>query len=229
MRPAEAERTRIDILMQKYALLREEIMFHFKTAKTHTKYFQAFFAAGLVIGWYLFFLAEPNRLTEVLGVIGITHRELLILVLLALNITSFYFAFDVLDCYFCIFLAAGRLANIEQQINKELSAPVLIWESKFQMEDAVRFGSSRVAVTGFQWFLVGLVACFLPLFVYYRIWLESNYRETLFIIAAAAVCVTLSAAFAYTCYDVLFVKREQPIQIVDRIISSWSKKDDTAG
>jgi len=59
-----------------------------------------------------------------------------------------------LDCYFCVFVAAARLASIEDQINKKMQAPLLIWETIYIEQKEIAFGWSRLMITGIQMFLV---------------------------------------------------------------------------
>jgi len=66
----------VDVLMKKYGLLREEVMFYLRTAKLHTRYFQAFFGGSLLIVWYLFFYANQDRFDHVLTAIHITPGQL---------------------------------------------------------------------------------------------------------------------------------------------------------
>lgn len=93
----------LDLLMKKYALLREEIMFYARTAKLHTRYFQAFFAGSLIILWYLFFVAETSKFEAILEAINLNRGDVVLFFLFATNVTAFYFAFDLLDWYYCVF------------------------------------------------------------------------------------------------------------------------------
>jgi hypothetical protein len=214
MNPAAS--VEIDILMKKYALLREEVMFHFKTAKSHTKYFQAFFAACLAIGSYLFFGIEEKRLSTILCDIGFTKPGLIALLAWVMNATSYYYAFDVLDCYFCMYLAAARLANIEQQINEKLGSAVLIWESKFQAEKIATSGPSRKTITLYQIGLVFLVSFLFPMYVYKSLWEPSTFLLRIMLILAALFCTAMFLLFAYTCYAVFSPKRNVKIRSVVR-------------
>jgi hypothetical protein len=219
-------KVQIDILMKKYALLREEVMFYSRTAKLHTKYFQIFFAAGLAISWYLFFLAKPDKvedidkLADILKAIGMTDRELIISFVFALDITAYYFAFDILDCYYCIFLAGARLADIEDQINSRIGSKILIWDSQFQKLDSVIHAPSRMTITLYQMALVVAVSCIIPLVVYWKVLRKSfDTGECVILpIMAAAVCLFLSARFAYVCY-ILFKKEraEGPLEAIRKI------------
>jgi hypothetical protein len=208
----------LDLLMKKYALLREEIMFYARTAKLHTRYFQAFFAGTLIILWYLFFVAEASKFDAILQAIRLSRSDVVLFFLFATNITAFYFAFDILDCYYCVFLASARLQSIENQVNKELGSTLLIWESKFQLQDEIRFGTSRVAITIIQVIIVIFVACVFPLYCYWRLWIVAEHYQTFWITIAAVVCVLLSIAFIWSFFDVFFTKREQPLRIVNEIL-----------
>ncbi len=105
--------------MKKYGMLRQEVLFQLKESKLPAKYLQIFVAGSLVVIYYLLFNVKTDELSEVLP--GLTKRGLLIPFLIAMNITSYYFIYDILDSYFCIFLAGGRLADIEEQINDKLN------------------------------------------------------------------------------------------------------------
>ena len=208
----------ISILMQKYALLREEVMFHFKASKLHTRYFHAFFAACLTVGWYLYFVAKEEQLTEKLSTIGMTQRELLIFLIGAFDITSYYYAFDILDCYFCMFLAGARLANIEEQINSGVGSTVLLWESKFQSETVAKFGPSRMAITTLQMIIVFLISFCFPLVVYGLLWSSSSCTERLLLAAAALVSTGMLVWFAYSCYDIFSdTKKEKMRSVIKKL------------
>lgn len=147
-----SEGTQIDILMKEYATMREEVLLHFRNTKLHTRYFQLFFTAALVIIWYLFFVADvpakdaagkevSDHLQDILTTIGIKKADLLLYLISALDITSYYFAFDILNSYFCVFLAAARLANIEKQINDTWGRKLLIWEFRVSISCRCHFWS----------------------------------------------------------------------------------------
>jgi hypothetical protein len=156
----------VDILMKEYATMREEILLHFKNAKLHLKHFQAYVAASFAIASYLFFSADAGRVTAITNAIGIAEPDLVFFVVFALNIVSYYFAFDILDSYFCIYLAGARAANIECQINGITNQKLLIWESEFQSKVVAKLGTSRVLITVYQLVLVGFVGVALPLICY---------------------------------------------------------------
>jgi hypothetical protein len=156
----------VDILMKEYATVREEVLLHLKNAKLHLKHFQGYIAASFAIASYLFFSAEPGRVTAITNAIGMSETDLVFFVVFALNVASYYFALDILDSYFCMYLAAAQAANIESQINKITHRKLLIWESEFQSEAVAIWGTSRVLVTVYQLFLVGFVAVAIPLKCY---------------------------------------------------------------
>ena len=203
--------------MKKYALLRVEVMFHLASAKSHTKYFQAFFVGFLFIAWYLFFAADPKTLSHMLEVVSLTKVDMLVYLLIAMNITSYYFAIDILDSYFCIFLAGTRLANIEDQVNRRAGTPLLIWELRFQLNDFVRFGVSRVAITYYQMLIIFMASFLFPLFDYCRLWslTDSVHRTELGI--ASLIAVLLLLLFIYTWHDVFITKRRQLIEILQQV------------
>jgi hypothetical protein len=204
--------------MKKYALLREEIMFYLRTAKLHTKYFQAFFAGSLIIVWYLFFVAEEKKFDAILLAINFKRADVVLFFLFATNITAFYFAFDILDCYYCINLASARLSSIERRVNNDMGSTLLIWETKFQPQPEIRFGTSRSSITGIQIFIVVFVACGFPLYCYIRLWMVADNCQVYWIGAAFLVCVSLSIWFIWSFYDVFWKQREQPRRIINEIL-----------
>ena len=194
-------------------------MFHLASAKSHTKYFQAFFVGFLFIAWYLFFAADPKTLSHMLEVVSLTKVDMLVYLLIAMNITSYYFAIDILDSYFCIFLAGTRLANIEDQVNRRAGTPLLIWELRFQLNDFVRFGVSRVAITYYQMLIILYLW---PRFYFhflsiagYGPRLDSVHRTELGI--ASLIAVLLLLLFIYTWHDVFITKRRQLIEILQQV------------
>lgn len=216
----------VDVLMKKYGFLREEIMFYLRTAKLHTKYFQAFFGGSLLIVWYLFFYAEKKRFDEVLAAIQVIPSELFAFVMLATNITAYYFAFDLLDCYFCVFVAGARLANIEDQINEKSRATLLIWETMYIEQKEIAFGWSRRMITGMQIMLVVFTAFLFPLFCYWQIFvltplsLRSD-RLLILLGAGSVLCVVLFLMFAIIFVKVFITKRHEPRRVISEI---WQGK-----
>ena len=61
-----------EILMKEYAGMREEVLLHFRNAKLHLKYSQAFIAVAAAAAWYVFFgpghastsIVEPLKLKQ---------------------------------------------------------------------------------------------------------------------------------------------------------------------
>jgi hypothetical protein len=219
-----SEEMRADVLMKEYASMREEVLLHFRNTKLHWRYYQVFFTAAIVIIWYLFFVSNTNVGT-ILLLLNIKQPDLLLYVVFALDLTSYYFAFDILDSYFCIFLAAACLANIEEQINAICGRTILVWESQFQAENVVRFGSSRFAITAYQLLLVFGVSAGLPIFCYLRLRQSGSLSSVAFSLSslAIAVCVALLLWFAYTFISVFFIKRAQARRTMDDLIAGKIK------
>ena len=206
----------IEILMKEYATLREEILFHFKEAKLPAKYLQIFIAGSAVVGYYLLFHVDAGTLSTGLG-INVTTRGLFIWFLFAMNFVSYYFVFDILDSYFCIFLAAARIINIEEQINNRLGMPLLVWESKFQLEDAVRFGTSRATITRIQITIIFLVSFALPVALYVWLWFSSTCAQKILQVITTTICAAMFGWFIYASYRVLFPERIGAIDLMRRL------------
>src|SRR5437660_8928583 len=97
--------------------MREELLLQVRNTKLHRKHASAFVAAALALAWYGFLI--PGAAAEGLAkTLHLQQGDLTLLLVFALDIVSFYFAFDILDSYYCLFLAAARLASIEKQINQ---------------------------------------------------------------------------------------------------------------
>lgn len=231
-----SEGTQIDILMKEYATMREEVLLHFRNTKLHTRYFQLFFTAALVIIWYLFFVADvpakdaagkevSDHLQDILTTIGIKKADLLLYLISALDITSYYFAFDILDSYFCVFLAAARLANIEKQINDTWGRKLLIWESEFQSHVVATFGVSRVAITLYQLLLVAGVSLLLPIYCFYRLFVSQNLTHAALSWVAIRVCLILFVWFIYAFVSDFSIKKAHALRVMDLIVTggNWDQ------
>jgi hypothetical protein len=206
------EEMQTDILMKEYASMREEVLLHFKNAKLHLKHFQGFI-------WYVFFASESGRLQEVIiTAIGITRADLVLFIVFALNMVSYYFAFDILDSYFCIFLAAARLANIEEQINKMWRRNLLVWESMFQKDKVAIFGASRVAITVYQLMLVGIISLVLPFLCYLRLITSDNLSRPSLGWIAIGLGVAAFLWFLYAVYDVFVFRRTESRSVIDKMV-----------
>lgn len=216
-------KVQIDILMKKYELLRQEVLFQLKESKLPAKYLQIFVAGSLVVIYYLLFNVHTEELSEVLP--GLTKRNLLIPFLIAMNVTSYYFVYDILDSYFCIFLAGGRLADIEEQINSKVGTRILIWDSQFQRHQVNRSGKSRIAVTLVQTLIILTFSVALPILVYWYLWFYTSEQRTLLIIATI-ISVVLFGVFIYVCIDVLFTKRDEPYRVIQQIHLDNERLDD---
>jgi hypothetical protein len=97
-----------DILMAKYGLLRQEMMFYISGVKSHTKYFQIVAGGSLLVLSYV--LSLPDGLIKSLGSYGVTNKTLLLVVLLSITNVSFYFVFDLLEHLFTMSHLSARLA-----------------------------------------------------------------------------------------------------------------------
>ena len=204
-----------DILMREYATFRDEVLLHFKNTKLHTRYFQAFFAAGLAVAWYAFFLAKPEQLSEALESAKINRADLLLYIFFALDVTSYYFAFDILDSYYCTFLAANQIANVEKRINKIFGKNVLIWESEFQPKPIIRFGSSRLTITIYQLSLVAVVSAAFPLYCYDQLSQSGAVTQLLMLKVANWFCVISFVWFVICFVETFFFKP----RLVEKLLS----------
>ena len=216
-------KVQIDILMKKYEMLRQEVLFQLKESKLPAKYLQIFVAGSLVVIYSLIFNVHEKELAEVLP--GLTNRDLLIPFLIAMNVTSYYFVYDILDSYFCIFLAGGRLADIEEQINGKVGTHILIWDSQIQKHPVNRSGKSRIAVSIVQTLIILTFSVALPVLVYGYLWYHTSEQRILLIIASI-ISVVLFGVFIYVCIDVLFTKRDESYRAIQQIHLDNERLDD---
>lgn len=214
------DQVQIDILMKDYATMRDEVLLHFRNTKLHLKHFQAFMAAGLAVTWYLFFVADPKRLQEFVTAIGIGRGDLILYITFGLDIISYYFAFDILDSYYCIFLAAARLSNIEDQINGTWGRRLLVWE-KFQQEPFAIFGGSRVAISAYQLFLIAVVSLAIPLICYVVLSTVdvNNLKHRGWLWVAVIFCIGAFLWFLYAFYDVFAFRRKESLHVIAQVVA----------
>jgi hypothetical protein len=213
----------IDILMKEYASMKEEAMFHFRNAKLHLKHFQALVAAVLVIAWYTLFVADSARLNAVVKVIGITNSDLILYTVFALDFISYYFSFDILDSYFCMFLAGARLANIEEQINATWGRRLMIWESKFQSQPVSIFGASRITITAYQILLVFIVSLCAPLYCYWRLRGSNDLSYPCILYFAVAFGVLAFCWFSYAFFAIFAETVKKARNVMNKIVSGEIK------
>ena len=185
-----------------------------------------------MIIWYLFFYANPKQFEDVLTAIHVTQGQLFAFVILTTNITAYYFAFDLLDCYFCVFVAGARLASIEDQINEKMrGGSLLIWETMYIEQKEIAFGWSRRMITGIQIFLVIFIAFIFPLFCYWRLFVltEVSQRSKPFLallIAGVIICVVLFSMFVFVFVVVFITKRHEPRRVITEIMAGKRERPD---
>jgi hypothetical protein len=205
-----------EILMQEFATMREELLLQVKNTKLHLKHALAFLGAALAVVWYVFFVqgAAAEGLTKALD---IQKSDLTVLVVFALDILSFYFAFDILDSYYCLFLAAARLASIEKQVNEIIRPRLMVWESQFA-KHSISMGWSRVTITIYQLVLVFAVSCGLPLWAYYRL-LQGPLTWPILPCIFMAIAVIFFCWFSWCFIDVFVIRRKGARRIMDDIVA----------
>jgi hypothetical protein len=210
------EPTEINLLMKEFVSLRQEFLFHFKEAKLPAKYLQIFIAGSVVMGYYLIYSVNTSTLSTTLG-LEVTTRGLFICFLFLMNFTSYYFVFDILDSYFCMFLALARIINIEEHINDRLGAPLMGWESRFQLEKKIRFGTSRATITVLQIIIIFFFSLVLPIGLYVWMWFTSTVVQKILLAIAILACVSMFAWFIYACYRVMLRERDEAVEIMRRL------------
>jgi len=211
----------IDILMKEYPSLREEALFHFKEAKLPAKYLQIFVAGSIVILYYLMFGINDAQLEN--ATLPATRTDLLIWVLPIINFISFYFAFDIVDSYYCIFLVTVRLRAIEERIEELLHRPILVMET-FQAKDEIIFGISRTCISLVQMSVVILLSLVLPLVAYYAyLWPRATCGQRVALFLESLLSVGMSSLFLYACYRVFLKERDRIYDVLKRTIAELGK------
>lgn len=222
MTPSELH---VDVLMKEYTAMREEVLLHFRNAKLHLKHFQAFIALILAVASYLFFSSDADRVGKIISLMALSKVDVAFFAIFALDMVSFYFAFDILDSYFCMYLAAARLANIEKQINAETKKNTLIWESRFQSTKVATLGFSRVLITVYQLVLVAIIGVWVPFFCYTQ--LEAHKLERPWMVATArGAALACFAVFLISFIDVFFVRPGMARRTIDRIVDEEGQGTD---
>jgi hypothetical protein len=217
---SKADTAEIDILMKEYATLRDEILFHFKEAKLPAKYLQIFVPGAIVIIYYVMFGISDESLKRAAPLV--TRTQMLIWILPIMNFISFYFAFDIVDSYYCIFLAGGRLRKTEERINELLHRPILVWEA-FQAKDEIIRGISRTCISVIQMAIVLLLSLG-PLLAYFGyLWPQATSREKVALLFESALSVGMSALFIYACYRVFLKERDRIYAVLTNTIADLGK------
>jgi hypothetical protein len=219
---SDADAAEIDILMKEYPSLREEILFHFKEAKLPAKYLQIFVAGAIVIIYYVMFGISDEAFKKAPL---LTRTQMLMWILPVINFISFYFAFDIVDSYYCIFLAAGRLRKTEERINQLLHRPILVVEA-FQAKHEIINGISRMCISVVQMLIVLLLSLVLPLLAYLGyLWPQATTSaQKAALIFESALSVGMSALFIYTCYRVFRKERDRIYAVLTRTVADLGKE-----
>jgi hypothetical protein len=110
-----------EILLRKYALLRQEIWLHIGFFKGHVTKFQLAGTAILAAGAYVLSHVEllPNRENWWVWWFAVT----------LFPVMCNYLAFDIIESQYAIILIGERLATIEEEINRSVGRRLLIWET----------------------------------------------------------------------------------------------------
>jgi len=158
----------INLLMQKYSLLKHEVCLHIGYYKGHVAKFQlmgsALFAAGAYILSHTDLL--PSAQNWWFWWVGAT----------LVPVMAHYLIFDIIEAQYAMILLGERLATLEEEINGHAGRRILIWES---FVSPLFWGVLRPmpGVINPDWFLTffGLIialfnALIVPVVLYWTLW-----------------------------------------------------------
>ena len=142
-----------------------------------------------------------------------------VVIIFALDLFSFYLAFDILDSYFCIFLAGARLATIEEEINRRHGQTLMVWETQFQRHPFTQLGSSRVAITAYQIAFVGIGCFILPLVLYGLLLWKGSLKWPWLMTVPIVITVVLFLCFVICFLDVFKYRRIEAPRILREMLA----------
>jgi hypothetical protein len=112
----------LKILMQKYALLKQEVCLHIGYFKGHVAKFQLMGSALLAAGAYIISNSKilyPGRENWWIWWLGTT----------ILPVMCHYLIFDIIESQYALILLGERLATLEEEVNERVGRRLLIWDS----------------------------------------------------------------------------------------------------
>lgn len=121
------QKDKVDVLMRKYALLKQEIINTDTAYKTHLLRFMFFLPATVALVTYLTrneSFAKQMQFATLLNSRGFW----IAITYLAIFIVS-YRVFDLIECQYKIIALGARLHSLEKTINKRAGERLLIWET----------------------------------------------------------------------------------------------------
>jgi hypothetical protein len=116
-----------DVLMKKYALLKQEVWDDMRVHREHIKYLYLLITA-------LFGLLAASVSGTQLGGLFLDFRALSLLSFLVMLITN-YIGYHVFDGIYGMTVASARMAVIEQTLNAMAKTTLLCWESSTKIRD----------------------------------------------------------------------------------------------
>jgi hypothetical protein len=118
----DLDKQKIEILMAKYALLRQEIITHINNYKAHVKYFQIIVGIILALAGLMKVENSPSLL--------VNSRTAWIVAMFFITTVIAYVALDVVQSIYSLIVLGARLATIEEIVNTTANEKILAWESE---------------------------------------------------------------------------------------------------
>lgn len=187
-----------DLLMKKYSLLREEVMFYLQLVKSQVKYLQIFIAGFLVILWYIFSnISAELSAVKALEQYGVSTELIILMVMLSITTACLYLILDISDSFCGIFIAAARLYTIEEELNRLAGRRILIWETQAQIRHIGHWIFPRRLLRVVQVTIIAFFSVVIPEFFYLQLWQKGWHPIMVFIAAFYTVACFCLSIYAY--------------------------------
>jgi hypothetical protein len=173
----------VKILMQEYLSARQEVLLHIQHFKTQERYAAIILAVGA-----LSILILSGQNINILG-IGVPSTPWLILVFLfTISTATYFFVFSALSSQFALQILAERCVRLEDEMNRLLRGPYMLWERLAQLiwsnRSTLVYKMPDTAQAICSTLLVVLFAVIIPLHVVFQIICEPHDFLLLFFIHA---------------------------------------------
>jgi hypothetical protein len=170
-RPAINEAEVVKVLLQEYLSARKEVLLHVQLYKTVPVRNAAILTA--VVGLLIPLLTGQNIPLPVTGVVVPSNPWTDLMILFTISTIAFLLVFSVLALLFSLQVLAERCVWLEDEINKCLRGPYLLWErfarQIWSTDSKLVYKMPDAGAAIFFHLLVLIFALFLPTFVLVKI------------------------------------------------------------
>jgi hypothetical protein len=163
-----SDKEKIEVLMNKYSFLRQEIVAHLNNYKAHVKYFQVLIGTIIAIAGIM---KEQNLLPF------LNSRLYWLTASVFITTVVSYVALDIVQSLYSISVLAARLSSIEDRVNTLANERLLAWETalaplfhrkRFPADDWSI--SPGYALVVYEFILIALGVFSIPTMLFVKFW-----------------------------------------------------------